>query len=119
MSKQIEKLNIVQFVPKQESKTKSIITNSIVFCLASFAAIALNKELKWTDLRVLLFLLANVKGSFVEISQSSVAQKLDIKASNVSRSIRKLEEQGNQSKDKLNFGRIKNLCIFTSIGFHI
>lgn len=57
-------------------------------------AIALNKELKWTDLRVLLFLLANVKGSSVEILQSSVAQKLDIKASNVSRSIRKLEEQG-------------------------
>ena len=57
-------------------------------------AIALNKELKWTDLRVLLFLLANVKGSSVEILQSSVAQKLDIKPSNVSRSIRKLEEQG-------------------------
>jgi predicted transcriptional regulator len=56
-------------------------------------AIALNKELKWTDLRVLLFLLANVKGSSVEISQLFIAQKLDLKASNVSRSIRKLEEQ--------------------------
>lgn len=57
-------------------------------------AIALNRDLKWTDLRVLLFLLANVKGSSVEISQSSVAQKLNVKPSNVSRSIRKLEEQG-------------------------
>ena len=55
-------------------------------------AIAVNRDLKWTDLRVLLVLLANVKGSSVEISQSSIAQKLGVEASNVSRSIKKLEE---------------------------
>lgn len=54
--------------------------------------IALNKDLKWIDLRVLLFLLANVKDLSVEISQAEVAQKLGIEASNISRSIKKLKE---------------------------
>ena len=55
-------------------------------------AIAVNRELKWIDLRVLLVLLANVKDSSIEISQASIAQKLGVEASNVSRSIKKLKE---------------------------
>ncbi len=55
-------------------------------------AIAVNKDLKWIDLRVLLVLLANVKDSSIEISQASIAQKLGVEASNVSRSIKKLKE---------------------------
>lgn len=57
-------------------------------------AIAVNRELKWNDLRVLLVLLANIQGSTVEISQASIAQKLGVKASHVSRSIKKLDEHG-------------------------
>lgn len=54
--------------------------------------IAINKDLKWIDLRVLLVLLANVKDSSVEISQAEVAHKLGVEASNISRSIKKLKE---------------------------
>ena len=53
-------------------------------------AIALNKELKWIDLRVLLVLLANIQDSNVEISQAEIARKLGVEASHVCRAIKKL-----------------------------
>ena len=56
-------------------------------------SIALNRELKWTDLRVLILLLANVKeGKTAEITQAEIAQKLGIETSNICRAIKKLNE---------------------------
>ena len=40
---------------------------------------AKNRELKWTDLRVLLLLLANIKeGTTAEVSQAETARKLGV-----------------------------------------
>ncbi len=57
-------------------------------------SIASNKDLKWVDLRVFLTLLANIQGATAEISQTEIAQTIDVDSSNVSRSIRKLIENG-------------------------
>ena len=56
-------------------------------------AIASNRELKWTDLRVFLLLLAHIKeGTTVEISQVEMARKLGVESSHVCQAIRKLSE---------------------------
>lgn len=56
-------------------------------------AIASNRELKWTDLRVFLLLLANVKeGTTVEISQVEIARKLGVESSHVCQAIKKLSD---------------------------
>ena len=57
-------------------------------------SIASNRSLKGADLRVLLMLLANIQGATTEISQTKIAQTLGVESSNVSRSIRKLIENG-------------------------
>ncbi len=56
--------------------------------------IASNRDLKWLDLRVLLILLANVRGTNVEISQAEIARKLGMENSHVSNCIKKLVENG-------------------------
>ena len=72
-------------------------------------SIASNRDLKWIDLRVLLVLLANIQGSTVEISQASIAQKLGIESSHVSRSIKKLIENRIIDK-KLIAGKLVGYC---------
>ncbi len=57
-------------------------------------SIASNRSLKGADFRVLLMLLANIQGATAEISQTEIAQTLGVESSNVSRSIRKLIENG-------------------------
>ena len=58
-------------------------------------AIATNRELKWTDLRVFLILLANIERDVTaEIAQTEIGEKLGIETSNVSRSIKKLTLNG-------------------------
>ena len=57
-------------------------------------SIALNKSLQGADFRVLLTLLANIQGATAEISQAEISQKVGIESSHVSRSIKKLVENG-------------------------
>ncbi len=54
--------------------------------------IASEKKLRGEDYRVLLILLANAESEEVEIAQTEIAQKLDIKQSRVSRAIKRLTE---------------------------
>ena len=56
--------------------------------------IASNKDLTGSDFRVLLTLLANAEGLKAEIRQAQIAQKLDLKASHVSRAISNLCNKG-------------------------
>lgn len=56
--------------------------------------IASNKDLTGSDFRVLLTLLANSEESKVEIRQTEIAQKLDLKKSHVSRAIGNLCNKG-------------------------
>ena len=59
-------------------------------CLESIAS---NRELKWTDLRVFLLLLANIKEeTTVEISQVEIAKKLGVESSHVCQAIKKLSD---------------------------
>ncbi len=58
-----------------------------------FRKIALNKNLRGEDYRVLLFLLSNTDSETIEISQSLIAKNLEFKQSRVSRALKNLSEQ--------------------------
>ena len=58
-----------------------------------FRKIALNKNLRGEDYRVLLFLISNADGETIEISQAKIAKTLEFKQSRVSRAIKNLAEQ--------------------------
>ena len=69
-------------------------------------AIAINRELKWTDLRVFIILLANIERDVTaEIAQAEIGAKLGIETSNVSRSIKKLTQVGAIEK-KMQTGKL-------------
>ena len=69
-------------------------------------AIAMNRELKWTDLRVFIILLANIEQDVTaEIAQAEIGAKLGIETSNVSRSIKKLTQVGAIEK-KMQMGKL-------------
>lgn len=53
-------------------------------------SIAKNKEVRGEDFRVLLYLLSELDGYTVNISQSKIAEDLDIKYQNVNRAINRL-----------------------------
>jgi len=57
-------------------------------------AIALDKEIRGKDLRVLMLLLSTAEGSSTEISQAEISKKLGMKSSNVSRAISNLCSRG-------------------------
>ena len=62
-------------------------------------SLAANRELKWTDLRVLLILLANISSdTTAEVAQTEITRQLGIKPPNVSRSLKKLRDLGIISK---------------------
>ena len=54
--------------------------------------VALNKNLRGEDYRVLLFLLSNADEFTVEISQAEIARNLEYKQPRVSRAIKRLSE---------------------------
>ncbi|MDJ0634781.1 MAG: helix-turn-helix domain-containing protein [Xenococcaceae cyanobacterium MO_188.B29] len=54
--------------------------------------VALNKNLRGEDYRVLLFLLSNADGTTVEISQAEIARSLEYKQPRVSRALKRLDE---------------------------
>ncbi len=54
--------------------------------------VALNKNLRGEDYRVLLFLLSNADGETVEISQAYLARSLKYKQPRVSRALKRLDE---------------------------
>ena len=54
--------------------------------------VALNKNLRGEDYRVLLFLLSNADEFTVEISQAEIARSLEYKQPRVSRALRRLDE---------------------------
>ena len=69
-------------------------------------AVVINRELKWTDLRVFIILLANIERDVTaSITQAEIASKLGIKTSNVSRSISKLTLLGAIEK-KMQTGKL-------------
>ena len=57
-------------------------------------SIAANRSLQGADFRVLLTLMANTEVVTAEISQTEIAKILGIESCNVSRSIKKLIENG-------------------------
>lgn len=57
-------------------------------------SIAANRSLQGADFRVLLTLIASTQGATAEISQAEIARDLGIESCNVSRSIKKLIENG-------------------------
>ncbi len=57
-------------------------------------SVARNRSLQGADLRVFLTLMASTQGSTAEISQAEIARDLGIENGNVSRSIKKLVENG-------------------------
>lgn len=57
-------------------------------------SVARNRSLQGADFRVLLTLMASTEVATAEISQAEIARDLGIESSNVSRSIRKLIENG-------------------------
>ena len=63
--------------------------------------VASSKQLSGEDFRVLLTLLANAEGFTVEIPQTEIAQKLDLQATHVSRSIKNLCLNGFIKKKKI------------------